>query len=227
MWVKASPSEHEKYLFARAQKYIKKLAWIPGIEMVAVVNSLSMYATHRDSDIDLFVVTKRYHLWFVRVMTTVVFFLSGVWRHGEDVAENFCLSFFVTMDTIDLSEIAIEGDIYLYYWVYYMKPILVRGDTYGLFLEKNTWVPVDTAIRIKNTEYAIEPRYNIFSYILQPFAYILDRIFCFTILPKTQKRYEQLWKPEGIIISDSMLKFHNHDRRREVRDAILKKNFDK
>ena len=56
--VKKEPNMHEKYLFERAQKYVAKLSWIPGIEMVAVVNSLSMYATHEDSDIDLFIVTK-------------------------------------------------------------------------------------------------------------------------------------------------------------------------
>lgn len=56
--VKDEPNSHEKYLFERARKYIAKLSWIPGIEMIAVVNSLSMYATHEDSDIDLFIVTK-------------------------------------------------------------------------------------------------------------------------------------------------------------------------
>jgi hypothetical protein len=56
--VKNEPNMHEKYLFERARKYIAKLSWIPGIEMIAVVNSLSMYATHEDSDIDLFIITK-------------------------------------------------------------------------------------------------------------------------------------------------------------------------
>lgn len=44
--------------------------------MVAVVNSLSLYATHEDSDIDLFIVTRPHMLWFVRVLVTGIFFLS-------------------------------------------------------------------------------------------------------------------------------------------------------
>ncbi len=58
MGTREEPNRHEKHLLQRAQKYIQKLAWIPGIEMIAVVNSLSMFATHTDSDIDLFIVTK-------------------------------------------------------------------------------------------------------------------------------------------------------------------------
>ena len=93
--------------------------------MVAVVNSLALYATHEDSDIDLFIVTSRDTLWWVRVVVTLTFSLHGVWRHGEDRAGNFCLSFFVTEDALDMSEIAIEDDIYLYFWISSMRPILV------------------------------------------------------------------------------------------------------
>jgi hypothetical protein len=74
MWTKDSPSEHEKKLFDRAQKYIQKISWIPGIEMIAIVNSLSMFTTHRDSDIDLFIVTKPKMLWFVRFFVTITLY---------------------------------------------------------------------------------------------------------------------------------------------------------
>lgn len=73
--VKSEPNALEKELFVRSQKYIGKLTWIPGIEMIAVVNSLSMYATHKDSDIDLFIVTKPCALWLVRFCVTCIFWL--------------------------------------------------------------------------------------------------------------------------------------------------------
>jgi hypothetical protein len=57
--IKSTPNTHEYALFERAKKYIHRCSWIPGIEMIAVVNSLSMYATHDDSDIDLFIITRR------------------------------------------------------------------------------------------------------------------------------------------------------------------------
>jgi hypothetical protein len=40
-------------------------------------------------------------------------------------------------------------------------------------------------------------------------------------LKKTLKNYEKLNKPYWIIINDKMLKFHNNDIRKEMRDNII------
>jgi hypothetical protein len=64
---------------------------------------------------------------------TLVFWLYGVWRYGEDITGNFCLSFFIEEDAMDMSRIALEDDIYLFFWMYYMKPILVVGDMWERF----------------------------------------------------------------------------------------------
>jgi hypothetical protein len=105
--------------------------------MIAIVNSLSMYATHEDSDIDLLIVTQPGMIWLVRFFATFILWSHGVWRHGEDVAGNFCLSFFITTDALDLSPIAIEDDIYLYYWIYYLKPVFDRDGVYERFARVN------------------------------------------------------------------------------------------
>ena len=104
-WVKYEPNNHEKSLFDRAKKYIAYFRFIPWVEMVAIVNSLSMYATHKDSDIDLFIITEKNRMWFVRVFVTLLFSCLWVWRKGDEVAGNFCLSFFITTDAMDLSKI--------------------------------------------------------------------------------------------------------------------------
>jgi hypothetical protein len=58
--------------------------------------------------------------------------------------------------------------------------------------------------------------------------YLLCNVFIrFFLLRKTLKTYEKLWKPEGIMISDNILKFHDRDRRKEIREKIFQKNFDK
>lgn len=224
MWVRDTPNTHEKELFRRAEKYIARIAWIPGLEMVAVVNSLSMFATHQDSDIDLFIITKPGTLWFVRFFVTLVFSLLWVWRHSEDIAGNFCLSFFATTDAMNMENIAIENDIYLYYWIYYMKPIFARDNIYERFLADNTWTQLDATQKLKNKTYIklqkpTQKSYKIFEYT--------DRVIRYVLLPRTLKNYERLWKPTGVVVSDNMLKFHDQDRRVEIRDEILKKNFDK
>lgn len=223
MKVKSEPNQHEILLFERAQKYTQKLSWIPGIEMIAVVNSLSMFATHEDSDIDLFIVTKPHHIWLVRFLVTLTFFLLGVWRHGEDIAGNFCLSFFVTTEAMNLEKIAIEDDIYLYNWIYYLKPILVRNNTYKKFLKANSWVEISQEQEIQNERWEIQTR-NAYSF---SFSYFLNNIIRFFLLRKTLRTYSRIGQPEWVIISDDMLKFHDKDLRKEIRDRILEKNFDK
>ncbi len=224
LWVKSEANEHEIHLFDRGQKYIQKLSKIPGIEMIAIVNSLSMYATHQDSDIDIFIITKPWMIWFVRFFSTLILWKHWVWRKWEDIAENLCLSFFITTEAMDLSQVAIENDIYLYYWIYYMKPIVTKNNTYENFLEANNWVEIDRNQKVENQKYIIKNLYKTWNKKIYKH---INQIIRFHLLPKTLRSHEKLWNPEWIIISDTILKFHNEDRRIELRDMILENNFDK
>lgn len=161
--IKPEPNAHELVLFQKTKKYIPLIAWIPGIEMIAVVNSLSMYATHQDSDIDLFFLTRPGYLWLVRVVSTVIFWICGMWRHDQDIAGHFCLSFFTTTRAIDMSRIAIRDDIYLENWARYLKPIFARSDIYDRFLSENTWVSITEMQKSENLQYAKKaPKEKIF-----------------------------------------------------------------
>ena len=275
MWVKIEPNQHELVLLHKWQKYISKLSKIPGIEMIAIVNSLSMYATHEDSDIDLFIVTRPGMIWFVRFFATLTLSMHWVWRRDRDIAGNLCLSFFITTDAMDLSDIAIENDIYLYYWIYYMQPIIDKNETYEMFLSANSWVDVDEGRKKENQIYLIPNCFkavnsvgfggrNCLSQIESntekakwasapsqsvgstlgvfspPNAFDtfgtksmensiwkeslykkLNNLIRHFLLPRTLRSYERIWKPEWVIISDQMLKFHDRDRRNEIRDSLI------
>jgi hypothetical protein len=56
---------------------------------------------------------------------------------------------------------------------------------------------------------------------------LLSKMLQWIFERKTLRQYEKLGKPEWVIITDDMLKFHDKDRRKEIRDAIVRKNFDK
>lgn len=105
--------------------------------MIAVVNSLSMYATNKNSDIDLFIVTAKNRMWLVRVLLTFVFWMHGVWRHKKEIAGNFCLSFWMEDEMMDMEKIALKNDVYLYFWMYYMKPVLLDETLWEEFQKKN------------------------------------------------------------------------------------------
>lgn len=137
---KDSPSEYELSLFAKAARYCKPLRFLPGIRLVAICNSLSMYATDKGSDIDLFIVTKTGRLWLVRLLVTAYFQLLGVRRHGKKVAERFCLSFFVSEAGMDFAPFALENDPYLAAWLAHLKPIVDIGDTYQSLMTVNATI---------------------------------------------------------------------------------------
>lgn len=136
--IKSAPNSTEISLFERTQKYMRYMTWMPGLRMVAVCNSLSMYASDDDSDIDLFIVSDPGRMWLTRICFTVVFQLLGVRRHGNKVANRFCLSFFATTNALDFSKIAIEDDVYLKTWIEHLKPIVNIGGCYEAFLSINS-----------------------------------------------------------------------------------------
>ena len=170
---------------------------------------------------------------------------------------------------MDLSRVAIVNDIYLYHWIYYMRPIVDKNETYERFLTANNWVSVDEEQKMENQKYTIPgcikavismgfggrnwlsqienstkiAKWTSFS---PPNAFDtfgtksmengvwkesiykkLNTLIRYFLLPRTQRRYEKLWKPEWVIISDQMLKFHDTDKRKTIRDTILEKYFDK
>lgn len=215
---KNTPNTHEEQLFARAEKYIDTIKNIRGIKMIGICNSLSMYATNRNSDIDLFIVTEKNMLWYVRFFVTLKFWILGVWRKWDDIAGNFCLSFFVSENALEFEKITISDDIYLYFWIYFLRPILDYDDTYEKFLQKNNWVNIDEIVKYDNKKYI---KFSWKSHKIFWFHSILNIFIKFFGEKKTKRNYEKMGRPTGVIISDDMLKFHDKDQRENIRDNFF------
>lgn len=234
LWVKSHPNDYEKSLFEKTQKYSRYIAWIPGLKMVAVCGSLSMYATKTPeesmktkgtpwSDIDLFIVTYPKRMWYVRIVITLVFQLLWVRRHWDKIKDRFCLSFFITEDAMDFSSIAIKNDIYLFYWIYYLKPIINKDFTYERFIKANKSLWIDEInLHWDNKIYLIKSsKYIKFldkCKLLNLKDWTTKKIFIW----KTLAHKKRLWNPEGIIVNDSMLKFTDNDKREEIRNSLIK-----
>lgn len=225
IWIKDTPSHEELGLFEKTKKYMKYISWIPGLRMVAVCNSLSMYASDADSDIDFFVVTEKKRMWLVRILMTLIFQILGVRRHGKKVAKRFCLSFFSTMEWLDFSNFRLENDIYLAYWIYYLKPILNFWNTYENLRNLNgNWT---SEFFEATNHHEDEEKYLICNNNPKQWtnnSKILDWIDAFLkklFLPKTLAHKKSLWNPIGIIVNENMLKFHNNDRREEIKKSLI------
>jgi len=201
--------------------------WLfPQILLVALCNSRAMWEADDNSDIDLFIITQQWRLWIGRFLVTLISSLLGVRRqntHGlikwsaeyiKKTKEKFCLSFFITEDAMNFNTIRIENDIYLDIWVQTLVPLINKNNTLERFWAANGWekssiiysslFPFE-GLRLKDIRHSIIEK-------------VIKKIW----LPHTLKTYEKLWKPWWVIISDTMLKFHDNDQRKIYRDSHTK-----
>jgi hypothetical protein len=174
-----------------------------------------------NSDIDIFIITKKWNLWTGRFLVTViasVFWIRRRNTHGlqkwtleyiKRTKNKFCLSFFISEEAMSFENIRLEpNDPYLDRWIYTLIPLVNKDATYEHFMEAS-WV---------------EPTYSPINPSLRLFCMKLGSIFCFFSLfenlikklwlPRTLKTYETLGKPWWVVISDTMLKFHDNDQRK-------------
>lgn len=278
--IKDNPSDIEKKLIEKTIRYSKFVKLIPWLEMLAIWNSVAMNSANNESDIDLFIVTSKNRLWTVRILITLIFQLLWVRKTSKHHKERFCLSFFCTTNALNFEHIAIENDIYLYYRINSIIPIINYDNTFERFIAENwKWMEVKNSI-FKNTSYfvihtkaeiynnekayyvissevdkSIEETSNVLNKntvigkeqipplqsewqqknscsfikwrIRSCYKYqsilldFLEKTLKSIFLPKTKKTFEKLWKPFWVIISNDILKFHNDDKRKEIRDKIF------
>lgn len=114
-----------------------------------------------------------------------------------------------------MSQIAIDDDIYLYYWIYFLKPILDYDNSYNQFLQKNSWVALDEIQKYDNKKFI---KITGKSHPIRWYHVFCNNFIKFFLKRKTQKNYEKMGCPSGVIISDDILKFHDKDQRENIRE---------
>lgn len=240
----------ERYISERRLKYIqaekkytkvkrisKILQIIPFIRFIGVCNTLPILDFNEESDIDIFIIVKKNRMWTTRFLTTALTAIVGQWRHGTRVHDKLCLSFYVTTDNLNLESIAIKPkDPYLVYWVNFLTTILDR-DVYSHFWEQNQWIKEFTP----NTrpQEMLEKRRKIKeSTLVNTVRKIAEKILWKRLgsavekklrnwqLSKIKKREQERETPSHILFKDSILKFHEIDRREKYREEWTKKILD-
>lgn len=204
-------------------------SFFPQIQMVALCNSRAMGEADENSDIDLFIITKKGNLWTARFTVTVLSSLLGIRRRNTHWLEKwspeyikrtknkFCLSFFISEEVLSLESIRLQpNDPYLHRWIYTLVPLVNKNATYEHFMESNwvepTYLPVNPSWRLFFMTLG-----NIFGF-LSIFESWIKKLW----LPKTLRTYEKLGKPWWVVITDTMLKFHDNDQRKEHQDSFKK-----
>ncbi len=213
---------------SRHRLVIRLLGLFPQILLVALCNSRAMGEADENSDIDLFIIAKKGNLWTVRFIVTALTSMLGVRRrntHGlqkwtseyiKRTKDRFCLSFFITEEAVNFENIRLQpNDPYLDRWIYTLIPLVNKNHTYEHFMEAN-WVEPTNTFTHSSWQLFWQKLGNIFWFFT-----LLENLIKKLWLPKTLKTYEKLGKPWWVVISDTMLKFHDQDVRREYSGAQL------
>ena len=210
---------YEKFI----NKYNKIFRYIPFIKNVYVSNSISFKSVHKNSDIDLFIVTENNRLFLARLFTWLFFKILKIWWNHKKW--KFCTGFWITEQAIDLYPISIYPiDLYLAYRIAHLQPIYIKNknDINNVFSEN---IRVKQIIPNYNWKYQKILNINIIEW-KNIFWKTLEKIFWFDFInyiiwffwkKRMIKWKKKLWKKwKNIIISDNILKFFAPDIRQTV-----------
>lgn len=229
--------ESEDNSFSRDQKseymdeYLKEIKRlksifqsIPFVEQIFLCNSISFNALDENSDIDLFIIAKPWRIRTVKFLSMILFALKWAKRFWKKTRKKICLSFFITSNSQNLYPISLPSlDIYLAYWIAHLVLIYQPNEkNSNSFFENNKWVKW------------ILPNYQekqTISLWIKPFSWntkfknIMESIwisFLWNIFERFVKHLQKaiihlkiilnpIWNKD-VVISDSMLKFHQDIR---------------
>ena len=209
---------------AKDRQVTSWLRHIPFIVGVYVVNSSAFDGQNRKSDLDLLVVCKNNFMWLGRFLVTFVIHLFGVRRYKHKVAGRVCLSFFLTDEALDLEKLKkrTHEDIYLIYWLIWARPLLHSKNIRNL-LSYNHWVK-DYVPHAMEQSFKKSQQFSLFANILEyimhytGIAFLCNALLRSYLKPRAERKHKKSTERASIIISDTILKFHEDDRRDEYFD---------
>ena len=214
----------DEYL-AEIKKIKPVLQSIPFVHQIFLCNSITFNALDDNSDIDLFIIAQPWRIRSVKFRSMIFFLLNWSKRLWKNIRKKICLSFFITSDRQDLYRISLPTlDIYLAYRIAHLVPIYKwekDSDFNSIyhqnkrikwilpnFPEKQTislWIkPIEWNSKTKNIlEFLWNSRlWNIFERIVKHLQKSIIRL---------KRIRNPVWNKD-VIISDSMLKFHQDIR---------------
>ncbi len=211
---------------AIAKRAAKKIRYIPFVLSMFVCNQLPV-GVKKTSDIDVFIVIRRQYLWFSRACITALMIFFRLRRNKKNTEDLICLSFYVTDDHLDLSDICISSpDVYQAHWMRQLISVYDPDDFHEQIREKNPWVKK----YLPNSffSYTLLDRWKVYDSSLsrkikKSLEWILSfgfGMFLERVLRSFQKKKmkcnednENFRATKNVVISDTMLKFHENDRK--------------
>ncbi len=196
-----------------AKKVARWLSYIPTTLFVGVSGALALKNSHKDDDIDLFIITSKNTLWITRLAIVVLLMFTGQYRKrtAKDVCDKICLNMLIDETSLQLP--LKQQDLYGAHEVIQLMPIFVKDNVHHRFLQANKWAEkfLPQAVRrIKNRQ-----KKSLF--LIHNSLFILEWL----------AKQLQLWfinkHKTKEIVSDKFLAFHPFDYRKKILNLYQKR----
>ncbi len=226
-WKAFSRDQKSEYMDEYLQE-VKKLQStfqsIPFVEQIFLCNSISFNALEKNSDIDLFIIAEPWRIRTVKFRSMILFTLKWAKRFWKKTRKKICLSFFITSDSQNLYPISLPSlDIYLAYRIAHLVLIYQPDEKINnSFFENNKWVKwilpnyqEKQTISLWITPFSWNTKFkNIMEklgdwFLWNIFESLVKHVQKFIIRLKRMRN--PVWNKD-VIISDTMLKFHQDIR---------------
>jgi len=227
LWNRFSRDQKSEYMdeYLNEIKRLKStFQSIPFVEQIFLCNSISFNALDEKSDVDLFIIAEPGRIRTVKFRSMILFTLKWAKRFWKKIRKKICLSFFITSNSQNLYPISLPTlDIYLAYRIAHLVLIYQPDEEINnSFFESNKWVkgilpnyqekqtislwisPFYWNTKFKNIMETLWNGFlwNIFEWVVK---YIQKTVICL------KRMRNPVWNKD-VIISDTMLKFHQDIR---------------
>lgn len=212
--------------YQRAKKIIRRLRFIPFVKMIGVCNTLAYNNSRPQADIDLFIITTPGRIWLVRFFVAGFLKVFGLRPSQTHTQDTLCASFFTDTQHLNMEKLTIADDIYLPYWVAQVVPVYDEG-VYASFVSENSWIEATLPQTI-----AIDPPARRTVPTVRWIKWLFT-IVVWLIPEKVFREYQMKVMPHRlrtmantdtrVVVNDTMLKFHDTDRRQYFLDEWHKR----
>ena len=222
-----SRKEKNKYLetfITKINKFWNLYRSLPFISEIFLCNSITFNSLKEDSDIDIFIITKKNKLRRARFFSELYFTILWQKRFKKNKKQKFCLSFYTREDNINLYPIMIKNksDIYLWYRLAHLIPLYQEKENNDWLYKNNPRFnamfpnhPQKYCINIWTELFTWK---SIFKKIIEflfwwLFWKLIEKLIKYTRKPILRYKTKKLWdKWKWIIVNDKMLKFYDDKR---------------
>ena len=222
-----SRKEKNKYIdefSEKINKYWKLYKSLPFVSEIFLCNSITFNSLKEDSDIDIFIVTKKDKLRRARFFSELYFTILWQKRFKNNTKQKFCLSFYTTEDNTNLYQIMLKtkSDIYLWYRLAHLVPLYQETKEEWMIYKNNPWF--EAMFPNHPQKYCINIWTNLFTWksifkkIIEflfwwLFWRLIEKLIKYTRKPILRYKTKKLWdKWKWIIVNDQMLKFYDDKR---------------